>query len=218
MNELIDDILKHRRFDPIVYDPVADFLKSITRSLPRPGVTEMLTKALDSFVKEEMPVLKAKFSVVLLADSIGLQLAHAFMIRKGRMEMVPNAQLAKIGLLFKKSFISATARCITNSSGTLTEARQNREDLCNQRMYLRDHLYYISNPQDAKEFVFLTFPVDPSAPRDENDSRLDVISPMSDGTIGRFNWKFELTHFKEHDICTLLAVFLSLLWLLLDDC
>lgn len=185
-------------------DPVAVFLNGITANLIRPGIAELLIDALSDFVEQKLPHLDPDYPVVLLADSVCRVLANLITCRKASMKREPRGQLAKLGLLCDKAFVKETVVITADDAETALEAEKRKRRLWNQRGYLADHLFYLSNPQDSNSSVFLTFASEPQN-RSER-SHLDVYFRTA-VVNKRYPWLLELTHFKKEDVCTLLGCF-----------
>jgi hypothetical protein len=177
---LIRAILAARQWTGDGEDPVAVFLSGIATNLMRPATAALLIDALNDFVERKLPHLAPDYPAVILADSVCRVLAKCIACRKSSMKHNQKGQLAKLGLLCDKAFVKETVIITADDAETALDAEERKRRLWNQRGYLTDHLFYLSNPQDSNSNIFLTFA---SAPQNRDIiTHLDAYLNSADHT------------------------------------
>ncbi len=177
---------------------VNDFVTNQVKWL-RPGIAAFFAKDLVKFVRFRLDnehVCGLGEFLDFICDSLIENLSW----RKPKMFFSNQSFLAKIGLLYPDMFYNATAEELTVSDSILNVDKELRL-LGNQRSYIEDHLFYVSNPSSygpKGSKIFCTF-VPPSFV--ESGKHLLVLN--SSGRL--IPWKHELTFWYPDEILTRLA-------------
>ncbi len=112
LNFAIDTIMSFRGWVQGRQDPVAQLLLGLTIAELRPGVYEMLTDALNEFIKTKLPHIQPNFSVVVLADYICRYLAKRFNIIRTEWKPLLKVDLPKSGCFSKRLMLVRLPICL----------------------------------------------------------------------------------------------------------
>ena len=145
----------------------------------RPGVSLAVAKFLN-MVCACKNSLSSKVTFESFFTDLVNQISEVLAIRKPYMKTSVYGKAANLSLMLSPSYNRQKYKANLNSSTN----------------HLEDHFYYLINPSNASNWLFLTFPSE----EDNVSSPLDIIKGNE-----RTNWKAELTFFKSGEILTILA-------------
>jgi hypothetical protein len=163
----------------------------------RPGVLEFVREIILNLSVDQAQSAHYIFDTII--TNLGIELAA----RKSRIPDTPEGILANLGLFLSNSYYDKNREPIVNSSPSSSDTGKTErsiksdkktEALFHKSSYLMNHLYYLENPVDNGDFMFMSFyPM-------EKSTHLQVYQKKT-----LRNWIAEFTYFDEDEMLTILG-------------
>ena len=156
------------------------FKDLISNEIPRlrPGVSIFIANSISQFDTTK-PYELSSFLDYLIND-----VKDSVSIRKAKMHRKIQGRMGNLAL------------CLSNTY----DKEVIKDGIEHRKSYLNDHLFYLCNPADENEWLFLTFPVE-----EDDDTNLNV-HQKGQGNISSLTkeWDLEATYFDESEVFTIL--------------
>ncbi len=173
----------------------------------RPGIALFAADALVEFARQ----LSNRQTICNLGEfmlTICQFVLNRLKFRKPGLFASEQSFLAKFGMLYPQAYESVTANKL-RSSDSVTNRNADIRKLSNQRTYIEDHLFYVSNPSSPLPMrkFFCTYPPVESVSRVKH---LRVINEELSSLNNTFliDWKHELTFLYSTEVLTILTCML----------